>query len=274
MAEPATPNTRERFAPGLEAHLVPIGELRELEGNPRRGDLDAIERSYREFGQRRPIVFQTRDGVKTVLAGNHQLMVARDRLGWGRVAAVSADDLSAEEAQAFILADNRVSDLGTYDDDDLLALLSSLDDGALEVSGYSKEDVNALLEETSKDRRDEYSQKVESPIYEPKMAAAPPVADLVDGDKADELLAEIEAAADLPDEVASFLRFAAERHRVFKFDLIAEFYAHSEPGVQRLMENSALVIIDFDRALELGFVKLTDSIRDLFQDDLDRGGYA
>lgn len=29
------------------------------------------------------------------------------------------------------------------------------------------------------------------------------------------------------------------------------------------MENNALVIIDFDRAIELGFVKLTDKIKDI-----------
>jgi hypothetical protein len=41
---------------------------------------------------------------------------------------------------------------------------------------------------------------------------------------------------------------------------MADFYANSEKEVQTLMENSALVIIDFNRAIELGYVKLREEI--------------
>ena len=67
----------------------------------------------------------------------------------------------------------------------------------------------------------------------------------------------------LPADVEAFLLKAAERHTVFHFRRIADFYAASDAKVQRLMERSALVIIDFDQAIEFGFVKLTKALGDL-----------
>jgi hypothetical protein len=67
----------------------------------------------------------------------------------------------------------------------------------------------------------------------------------------------------LPDEVAEFLRFAAERHTVFNFRQIAEFYCHADATVKDLFEKSGLVIIDFDKAIENGFVHMTEKLGEL-----------
>lgn len=145
------PTCPERFAPGLEAFLVDVGELMELEGNPRRGDVEAIARSYREFGQRTPLVYQTRvvgdGGVErmVVVAGNHQLQAVRDVLGWSYIAAVSADDLTVEQAQAFVVADNRVGQLGGWDDLGLIGFLDGMNDDLLGVTGFTLDDVRDLL---------------------------------------------------------------------------------------------------------------------------------
>ena len=64
----------------------------------------------------------------------------------------------------------------------------------------------------------------------------------------------------LPEDEKAFLRYAAQRHTVFNYKYIAEYYAHAEAPTQRLMENSGLVIIDFNRAIELGYVKLSEEI--------------
>lgn len=37
--------------------------------------------------------------------------------------------------------------------------------------------------------------------------------------------------------------------------------------MQELMENSALVIIDFDKAIEKGFVKLSEEIANQYKED-------
>ena len=105
---------------------------------------------------------------------------------------------------------------------------------------------------------DNYSRKIEAPIYTPK-GDKPAIKDLYDETRAAELLAEIDAA-DLPEDEKEFLRVAARRHTVINFKRVAEYYSHSPASVQELMENSALVIIDFNRAIELGYVKLSEEI--------------
>ena len=61
----------------LTSLSIPIGSLVSLKDNPRRGDVDAIAASYKEFGQVKPIVVvQNNDGKYTVIAGNHQFEAA------------------------------------------------------------------------------------------------------------------------------------------------------------------------------------------------------
>lgn len=97
---------------------VEIGTLSPLENNPRRGDVEAIMASYREFGQIKPIVVRPNDdGTATVIAGNHQLEAAK-RLGWDKIAAVPYN-VDGERAIAFAIADNRTMELG-YTEPELL----------------------------------------------------------------------------------------------------------------------------------------------------------
>jgi len=136
---------KPKVADDLASLLHPVANLHELPGNPRRGDVEAVKRSYEAFGQRKPIVVKhDGEGRAVVVAGNHQLKAVRE-LGWDEVAVVWADDLSEDEATAFALADNRVADLGGYDDSDLLALLETVDDELLPATGYTETDVKDLL---------------------------------------------------------------------------------------------------------------------------------
>jgi len=48
---------------------------------------------------------------------------------------------------------------------------------------------------------------------------------------------------------------------------MADYYANSNKEVQGLMENSALVIIDFNKAIELGYVKLSEEIANQYAQD-------
>ena len=112
---------------------------------------------------------------------------------------------------------------------------------------------------------DKYTRNIEAPIYEPK-GPKPSIQELYDDTRALELIHEIEAA-DLPEDEKEFLRVAARRHTVLNFQRVAEYYAHSDEKVQALMENSALVIIDFDRAIELGYVKLSEKIAEQYKED-------
>lgn len=107
-----------------------------------------------------------------------------------------------------------------------------------------------------------YTKKVDAPIYTPR-GECPSVEQIYDESKTDVLSDEI-VSSDIPDEVKKFLLAAAQRHTVFDYQKIAEFYAHADRDTQRLMEKSALVIIDFDKAIENGFVTLTKDLADAY----------
>lgn len=119
-------------------------------------------------------------------------------------------------------------------------------------------DLQSMLDIELDDRESEYANKIVSPVYEPK-GINPPIDMLTDRRKTDKLQAEIDDAR-LPADVSKFLKDAAERHTIFYFGKIAEFYCHAPPQVQDLMEKSGMVIIDFEKAIENGFVNLTDRL--------------
>lgn len=106
---------------------------------------------------------------------------------------------------------------------------------------------------------EKYSDKIEAPIYEPSHDK-PHVLTLCDTTTTKALIREIDAST-VSDEEKVMLRSAAWRHAVFHYERVADYYAHATPEMQRLIEKSALVIIDFDSAIERGFVELCDDIR-------------
>lgn len=140
----------EGIHPSLTEMSVPLRCLTLLPGNPRRGDIDAVIRSYSVFGQRKPIVARRtgkQDGfpVGIVIAGNHQL-IAAERLGWQDIAVVWTDD-DEMTAKAFALADNRTSELGDFDDEALADMLGDIasSEELLAAASFTHEDLLKLI---------------------------------------------------------------------------------------------------------------------------------
>ena len=117
---------------------------------------------------------------------------------------------------------------------------------------------------TSQDQK-KYSNKIGAPIYEPKNLK-PHILELVDKEKTRRLLREIDNS-NLSIEEKTFLTDAARRHNVFNYEKIADYYSHSSKEMQNLMERSALVIIDFEQAIELGYVKVCEEIKSQYLED-------
>jgi ParB-like chromosome segregation protein Spo0J len=132
------------IAEGLQDLAVPVDRLAPLQGNPRKGDVAAVAKSLKRFGQRKPVV-ATLDG--TIIAGNHTHAAALS-LGWDEIAVVYVDD-DDTEAKAFALADNRTSDLGTYDNEalvDMMQAVAAADLELLEQASYTAEDLSDLMD--------------------------------------------------------------------------------------------------------------------------------
>ena len=119
-----------------------------------------------------------------------------------------------------------------------------------------------LIEDTVDKTKSDYTSKILAPIYEPKNRK-PDIFELVDQSKTKQLVEKIHES-NVSEAEKKFLIAAAQRHNVFSYKLIADYYAHSNAEMQNLMEDSALVIIDFKKAIENGYVKFTDEIKKLY----------
>jgi hypothetical protein len=113
----------------------------------------------------------------------------------------------------------------------------------------------------NKDKQ-KYSTKIEAPVYEPKNTK-PHLIELLDKSKTHRLMREIDSS-NLPIEEKNFLMDAARRHTVFNYEKIADYYAHANKEMQQLMERSGLVIIDFENAIQFGYIKLCDEIKNQY----------
>lgn len=117
---------------------VAINTLTSYPTNPRRGDVEAIAESLKAHGQYRPIVVQY--GTNFILAGNHTYKAAK-KLGWKKIK-VTYVEVDEERARQIVLADNRLTDLASYNEPLLKNLLTSLPD--LEGTGFNQADLENL----------------------------------------------------------------------------------------------------------------------------------
>ena len=127
------------------------------------------------------------------------------------------------------------------------------------------EQISMFCDEFPETQENEYTTKIKAPIYEPKNKK-PHILELVDPLKANKLINEINNSS-LPEEEKKFLIEAAKRHNVFNYELIADYYAHASPDMQDLMEKSALVIIDFNKAIRYGYVKYSQEIANIYKEE-------
>lgn len=243
----------------MQIKTTSIGDLLSDPRNARKHsarNIKAISSSLEKFGQRKPIVVHR--GM--VIAGNGTLEAAK-QLGWDEITITEVpEDWDADTATAYALADNRTAELAEWDDAVLAAQLLELQDKDWEIAdlGFEQKEADALNDETDESK---YTNAVNIPQYE-ITGSEPDLSELYSSTKADELKAEIRQAS-LPSEVAEFLTLAANRHVVFNYKKIAEFYPHATPEVQRLMEQSALVIIDVKEAIKQGYANFLVAIDEL-----------
>jgi ParB-like chromosome segregation protein Spo0J len=119
-----------------------VGSLLRHPLNPREGDIGAIAESIQRNGWFGTVVAQR--STSYVLAGNHRLEAAK-HLGFKSVP-VYWVDVDDDTAKRILLADNRTSDLASYDVESLASLLNDIalhDD--LSGTGYEGDDIDEIL---------------------------------------------------------------------------------------------------------------------------------
>jgi hypothetical protein len=241
-----------------------ITDLKLNEDNPRLiyGErMEKLMRSIQDFPKMlelRPIVV---DENNVIIGGNMRYR-ALVKLGYTNIDkkwVKKATDLTEEQKKEFVIKDN-VS-FGEWEMD---ILANDWEAETLEDWGFRSP---AWGEVEDDDNTTNYTKKIDPPIYEPS-GEKPVIDSLYDMDKSRALYAEIEGT-DLSDEEKEFLKVATSRHIRFDYQMIANYYAHSDKEVQELMEKSALVIIDFGKAIENGYVEVSKRLSDLFDQDYE-----
>lgn len=116
-SEPSLPPGSKNLNPGSgqEFEYVPTKELKPHPDNPRahsKQQIRKIAESIRAFGFRIPVVI---DEGSRLIAG-HARVEAAKIAGIDRVPALRVSDLSDEQIRGLMIADNRLCDLSTWDD--------------------------------------------------------------------------------------------------------------------------------------------------------------
>lgn len=213
-----------------------------------------IANSIKRYGWQQPGVI-TNEGVLIV---GHGRRLAALKLGVKMPVKVIEDDMTDEDIREYRIADNLTNE-SPWDIE-----LRDMEMAELDFEGF---DFDINPEEVAEAMEDnKYTMKVNIPQYEPT-GEKPDISELYDTEKKDELVERIMNAEGITDAEREFLLQAANRHTVFNYRNIAEFYAQSSPEMQELMEDSALVIIDVDDAIAKGYAKLSEDIADMMEDD-------
>lgn len=129
------------------------------ENNPRVNGyaVKKVMESIKEFGFKNPILV---DKDKVIVAG-HTRREASILLGLEKVPYIIADDLTPDQIKAYRIADNKLSELSTWDEEMLKVELGELQDVEfnLETLGFTEIDLTTLFKEP--DEKKEKEPKVE-----------------------------------------------------------------------------------------------------------------
>lgn len=238
-----------------EIVTLKLSEIIPYERNPRKNDaaVDDVAESIRQCGYKAKIIV---DENNVIIAG-HTRLKALKKLGWKQAEVQRELDMTEQQKKKYRLLDNKVSEKSEWDFDLLQWELEDID-----FEGYDFDfDIGEDLPEEEEERENIYTDVINIPQYTPKNEC-PAISDLCDLTKYKELIAEI-SDSNIDEDTKVFLELAAARHIGFNYKLIADYYAHQDADTQRLMENSALVIIDVENAIRNGFAKLKSRLDEI-----------
>lgn len=255
--------TEEDYTIRFSTEQRKLSELVPLDWNPRtinRKQLEDLEDSLSKFELAEIPVINLDNNL---VAGHQRVKILSVKKGGDFVIDVRVPHrmMTLDEVKEYNIRSNK--NTASFDRQKLGENFERVE---LEAWGFDKPTFKELGMNEKKEGGD-YTRKIEAPTYEPTSEEPPEVDTLFNIEKCTELMVEISETKGLPNEVKNFLTFAAYRHVVFDYQAIAEYYAHAPKNVQELMEKSALVIIDFDNAVENGFVSLTGDLKDAYSKD-------
>ena len=229
---------------------ISVKDLKPYAKNTKKHDktqIANVAESIKQYGFVQPIVV---DKDNNIVIGHCRYEAAK-KMKLETVPCVCVDELTDEQVKALRIVDNK-SNESPWDMDFLADELAEVD--------LSMFDFDFGLDE-NENEENPYTQKIEVPHYE-ITGEKPSFEEMYDREKENELISEIENS-DVSEKEKEFLIEAAHRHCCFNYRNIAEYYAHASAEMQKLMEKSALVIIDYENAIANGYVELSEKIKEI-----------
>ena len=155
-----TETTNASSSGDIRVDYLPLDEMLSWPKNPKLHEVEQIEASMNRFGFTQPVMVDETSG--RLVAGHGRLMTLKKiRDGGGSPPdRVKVDDSGAwllpvlrgvgfaneEEGAAYVVADNRLSELGGWDDSLLAEILTTLrDSNIIDGIGYSANDIDSLI---------------------------------------------------------------------------------------------------------------------------------
>ena len=131
---------------------VSLEKLRPYERNAKKhgaGQIEKLKASIMEFGFLTPCLI---DSEYNLIAGHGRVMAAKE-LGIETVPCVFVEGLTDEQRRAYILADNRLGELGEWDMELVLDELTELDDLGfdIELTGFEMPEYDEIIEDEESD---------------------------------------------------------------------------------------------------------------------------
>ena len=164
--------------------LTPLSKLTEADRNVKDHDIGAIHESMNRFGFTSPLLMN--EATQKLVAGHGRVEALKQKKQFGEEPPknIEIEDTgdwlvpiirgvyfdNEDEAQAYLLADNRLTELGGWNTTALVEELQKLaENTGLEGTGFDDADLNALMEEyesSSEDGSDSSLLPVGAPKYE------------------------------------------------------------------------------------------------------------
>lgn len=153
--------------------MIGIDSLKMYENNPQKNDeaVKYVENSIREFGFKVPIII---DKNKIIVAG-HTRYKASKNLKLKSVPCLIADDLDDEQIKAFRIADNKVQEWSSWDNELLkeeLSVLKDLDVN-LEELGFLDFELDSTFDNEIENIDDFFADNTENQKKEKKKVKCP-----------------------------------------------------------------------------------------------------
>jgi DNA modification methylase len=149
--------------PNLCVELRPIDQIKSAPHNPRKHSERQIKQiavSIQSFGFNVPVLVKHDNEV---VAGEGRVKAAK-QLGLQEIPVIRLEHLTEAQARAFMVADNRLSEVSEWDDQllgQLLKELSELElDFSLEATGFSAPEIDLRIEGVSSDDEPDPADKI------------------------------------------------------------------------------------------------------------------